>query len=191
MKERDGWTFLSGDVNYVEHGGMFLYKASAMIGHTNMDRTTYIVADWSPLDIPRSDEQGVCVMVRAVCPEWLDKEVYASVRDYCDLDENTYGRSVVFTSKGTWKVKTPEEVRHAIIDATARYGAAVTIGFHKHYSMPSKEVIENLWKSAEDEARQLLFLAGFILDRQMNHLGATGWDLIRGRIIPKQPKRRS
>lgn len=191
MKEREGWTFLSGDVNYVEHGGMFLYKDSAMIGHTNMDYNAYLVADWSPIDIPRRDEQGVCVMVRAVCPEWLDKEVYESIRDSCDLDENTYGRSVVFTSKGTWKVKTPEAVRHAVIDAAARYGASVTIGTHSVHDEVTKEVIENLWKSAEDEARQLLFLAGFILDRQMNHLGATGWDLTRGRIIPKQPKQRS
>lgn len=188
MREREGWTFLSGDVNYVEHGGMFLYKDSAMIGHTNMDRTAYIVADWSPIDMPRSDKQGVDVVVNAVCPEWLDKGVYESVRDSCDLDEDTYGRSGVFTSKGTWRVKTPEAVRHAIIDAAARYGAFVTIGAHRVHDEVTKEVIENLWKSAEGEAKQFLLFAGFFLDRQRSYLGATGWDFIRGRIMPKQRK---
>ncbi len=186
MREREGWTFLSGDVNYVEHGGRFLYKNTTMIGEDVLNRTAYVVAEWCAAP-SLHDEERIYLAVRAVCPEWLDKKTYESVREFYGLeDDDLYRRLRVFTTHGAWRVKTPEEVRMAIVDAVSEYGASVQLEVYEGRS--TQESMEAMWKRAGDVAAQFRIFAGLFLDRPRNHLGATGWDFIRGRIMPKQRK---
>lgn len=51
------------------------------------------------------------------------------------------------------------------------------------YSVPVEDVHADDWKTAYEEAKSALAFAdfgvGFILDRPMNRMGMTGWDMVR------------
>lgn len=58
------------------------------------------------------------------------------------------------------------------------YGTAATV-WHE-----TGNNLRNLLKKAKEEAQKVEGLFGFYMDRQLNRMGNTGWDFIKGEIGP-------
>ncbi len=159
------WEFLTGDVNWMEHGGTVV-----SVKQNNGEFDYWLVIEWVPLieydefEIVGSMEMSAVAPsqfenLEDACPdtppsEMTEWELVNAVRGYAggartDSDDVTY--------------HTDDED-----------GASVE-GYEKE--------IDALLLTMQEEAVRVTTLFGFYMDKYQNGVGSTGWDFLKGDVM--------
>ncbi len=156
MSER--LSFLSGDVNYLAYGGEWISKK-----HNNGDFDYWYVIDLINTHDAASEEDQpkYNILIAVVAPSEVPEEERISAHQSCGSDE--YG------GLDEYPIEQQVEVLHS-------YGISAPIW------SKAGDNFKELWKEAHHELDKVGMLFGFYMDRPINRLGATGWDILKGDI---------
>lgn len=69
---------------------------------------------------------------------------------------------------------------------TTQHAECIQYGCYAPLFQKSGNNKAELLKHARREFKQVQFLFGFYMDKQVNGMGATGWDAIKGELIPQR-----
>lgn len=155
--------WLSGDVNFKKYGGRWISKK------LNNGEFDY----WLVIELNNLVEQTgtthanfkYMTMTGAVAPMQITNKKLLN-----DL----------IRSHGSFSM--PIE---GLVDETFSYGA------YAHLTELYGNNATNLLKETRKQLDIIELLFGFYMDKQQNGLGATGWDLIKGEVIPNVQKSQS
>lgn len=155
--------FLTGDVNWEEYGGKFV---SEKFNNGSFDY--WIVVDFTNLEdaMGYEAEDKYLISVDVVSFNLKTKEGKKAMSEA----SGSYGYSEEDTKNITDLMR---------VEALHGYGTSARM-----WSDQGSDIKE-LFKEAKEECEKVNMLFGFYMDRQQNALGATGWDFIKGKIIPK------
>jgi hypothetical protein len=148
--------FLSGDVNFREYGGKWISKK---LNNGDFDY-------WMVIELINMNEHDpnapftYWVILSAVSPD--------EAKDQLESCCSCYGYELSEITDDEMKV----EVLHGCGVSSPLWDS-------------SGENYKKLMKGARKQARMAETLFGFYMDRPKNLMGATGWDVIKGDLIPQ------
>lgn len=205
-QQKELWHTLSGDVYYTLHGGKFLFKEHANVGSDSgsNEKAVYFILEFLGGESLFLDQAQVNLLatIQSVCPAMIPKELKKKIMNDLDWMQDPPTMERLFTSKGGFKKAATENDMHMFIEAAHSYGTRAYID-ETHYRIPSEEEIDpdeveegadereelQVWEWAAEKCKMMGTFIGFQLDKQANMIGATGWDFLRGDVIPPSMKK--
>lgn len=156
------FTFLTGDVNWKEYGGKFI---SNKLSNGEFDYYAIIeVFNWKELEGDNT-KHTYGVELTVISPSQVsDEDKKRAIESWSWGEEMT-----THISPQMW------------VDVLSSYGAGVT-----PVNSWNGNNITQLMKKAREEAQLCEMLFGFYMDRTVNGLGATGWDVLKDDLFPKR-----
>ncbi len=150
--------FLSGDVNYLAYGGKWISKK-----HNNGDFDYWYVVELINMHeaTGEEDQPKYSLSISVVAPSEAPENERISAHQSCGSDH--YGGLNEY----------PIELQ---VDTLHSYGISASIWVKAGNSF------KELWKEGHDELGRISMLFGYYMDRPVNMLGATGWDILKGDI---------
>ena len=177
--EKHGWSFLTGDVNYLQYGGKFIYKHTSEIGSR---KTAYVV-----LEVRNMEEDGgsdfqdqVLFETSIVSPPDLTtkwgRELFERVKGSCGWDDEDLAEMA----------PTKEAMALLQVEMLHSYGVRAS-GMHSEtHSFEAldndEKLLESAFEAAAKDAMVETGMTGFLLDRRQNAIGSTGWDFLKGDV---------
>jgi len=147
--------FLSGDKDYLSCGAKWISKKL-----NNGDFDYWIVVELINMqEVVKKYPRKYSITISVVSPSEASKYLDSAIES-CG-----YGNKPKLNYTDEEKI----EVLHS-------YGVSATI-----FGVEGNNFRE-LWKQIHDELNKIQMLFGFYLDKQLNYIGNTGWDFLKGKI---------
>lgn len=154
--------FLTGDINWQEYGGKFISKK---LNNGDFDYWLILSVDNLHECMDENHPNKYLVSVNAIAPSELpEKEIESALQSMGQEDLSP----AEFTKKYGML---------GLLEAISGYMGGAMIFYDEGNNL------RKLMKNAREQAEEMgVFLFGFAMDRTMNRIGSTGWDILRGDI---------
>jgi hypothetical protein len=150
--------FLTGDVNFTQHGGKWL---SNKLNNSEFDYYLVIeLMNWHELGYEEQPRYNVCLS--AVSPQQAGEEHLQRAYDCVGL-----------TPDMLESLKASGNLAEAQVEALHSYGGVAPVW------QADGDNWKSLMQQARAEAQCCEGLLGFYLDRPVNRIGETGWEALR------------